>query len=128
MSVFPGATAASKFSDAVKYVFHTGSVSAYLGTAVSRDIVCTFTNASPQVTSCWLTDPSTGSVTAYLTGDASVVAGVASADGKLKAFAGPRSDPFFFNLAGFRNATSTVAAALKDAGPTLQGMYIKGVD
>ena len=29
MDVFPGATGASKFSDAVKYVFHTSSVSAF---------------------------------------------------------------------------------------------------
>src|SRR4051812_43419741 len=54
MSVFPGATATSRFSDAVKYVFHTASVAAFLGPAVPRDIVCTFTNAIPQVASCWL--------------------------------------------------------------------------
>src|SRR5438876_910176 len=47
MSVFPGASATSKFSDAVKYVFHTSSVSMYLGASVARDIVCTFTSASP---------------------------------------------------------------------------------
>jgi hypothetical protein len=128
MTVFPGATATSKFSDAVKYVFHTASLSAYLGAEVKRDIVCTFTNSSPQVASCWLVDPADGSVKEYLSGNAGAAAGVASTDGKMKAFAGLRSDPFFFNLAGFRNATSIVAAALKEAGPTLNGTYIKGVD
>jgi hypothetical protein len=127
MSVFPGATATSKFSDAVKYVFHTSSLSAFLGTSVARDIICTFSNTTPQMTRCWLADP-TGAASAYVTGDASVAAGISSADMKLKVFAGPRDDPFFFNLAGFRNATSVVAAALKDAGPTFTGMFIKGLD
>jgi hypothetical protein len=128
MTVFPGATATSRFSDAVKYVFHTASVAAYLGPAVQRDIVCTFSNATPQIASCWLSDPADATVKAYLTGNAGATTGQASADGKLKVFAGPRDDPFFFNLAGFRNATSTVGAAIKEAGATLSGTYIKGLD
>jgi hypothetical protein len=128
MSVFPGATAASKFSDAVKYVFHTSSLSMFLGPSVARDIICTFSNATPQVTSCWVADPAAGTAVAYVTGDASAVAGISTADAKVKVFAGARDDPFFFNLAGFRNATSTVGAALKDAGPTFMGTFIKGLD
>jgi hypothetical protein len=128
MSLFPGASATSRFSDAVKYVFHTASVSTYLGASVARDIVCTFSNATPQVASCWLDDPGDASVKAYVTGNAGATAGITSGDGRVRLFAGPRDDPFFFNLAGFRNAASTVAAALKEAGPTLMGTYIKGVD
>jgi hypothetical protein len=130
MSVFPNASATSKFSDAVKYVFHTASLSTYLGAEVSRDIICTFTNGAPQLASCWLTDPrdvTTTGVKEYVTGDPSVAGGIASTDGKVKVFAAPRTDPFFFNLAGFKNATSTVALAVKDrtAGGST---YIKGFD
>src|SRR5437763_850984 len=128
MTVFPAASATSKFSDAVKYVFHVGSVSAYLGPETKRDIICTFAGGLATTATCWLTDPADHSVKEYVTGDASVAAGKASADGKVKVFAGLRDDPFFFNLAGFRNATSTVALALKEAGPTHMGTYIKGID
>ena len=52
--------------------------------------------------SCWLgTDE-------YVTGDASAITGLTSADGKLKVFAGLRADPFFFNLDGFHHAEATV--------------------
>jgi hypothetical protein len=131
MSLFPGATTTTRFSDAVKYVFHTASVSSYLGAAVSRDIICTFTSATPQVASCWLTDPAdpTGaSVKAFVTGDASATAGIMNSDGSVRVFAGPRQDPFFFNLAGFKNATATVAAAIREAGPTFNGTYLRGLD
>jgi hypothetical protein len=128
MTVFPGAGAGSLFSDAVKYVFHTTSVSAYLGPAVARDLICTFSATMPQTASCWLTDPGDASVKAYVSGNASVATGIATGDTRVRVFAGLRDDPFFFNLAGFRNATSAVAAALRDAGPTLMGTYIKGLD
>jgi len=133
MSVFPGATATSRFSDTVKYVFHTSSMTAYLGTAVARDVICTFTNTTPQVASCWVNDPadvSANGVKGFVTGDASATIGVASANGQVRVFAGLREDPFFFNLAGFRNATSTVGAAIKDASANanFQGTYIKGLD
>jgi hypothetical protein len=133
MSVFPGATATSRFSDAVKYVFHTSSMTAYLGTAVARDIICTFTNATPQLASCWVTDPADASangIKGFVSGDASGNSGAASGNGQVRVFAGLREDPFFFNLAGFHNATSTVAAAIKDASgsASFQGTYIKGLD
>jgi hypothetical protein len=131
MSLFPGATATTRFSDAVKYVFHTASVSTYLGTAVSRDIICTFSNGTPQVASCWVTDPADptgGSVKAFVTGDAATTNGIMNGDASVKVFAGPREDPFFFNLAGFKNGTATVAAALREAGATFNGTYIKGLD
>ena len=131
MDVFPGATATSKFSTAVKYVFHTQSRAAYGMPATNRDIICTFAGTTTQTASCWITDPgSSNAVVGYLTGDASVKATpLVSADTKIKLFAGVRNDPFFFNLAGFRNATSVVAAALKDAAANAGiGTYIKGID
>jgi hypothetical protein len=107
MDVFPAATSAAKFSDVVQYVFHTTSTSAY-GTpaTASEDILCTF-DAS-QVISCWGGGE-------YVHGDASSTAGIASASGKLRVFAGLRDDPFFFNLDGFK----ATAKAVHDAAGSL---------
>lgn len=103
-SVNPSATAL--FSDAVEYVFHTESQAGFGASPVqSQDIICTFTGtAAPQQISCWAGNE-------YVTGDASNTAGISSADGKLKVFAGSRNDPFFFNLDGFHAAVSSVEAA-----------------
>jgi hypothetical protein len=40
-------------------------------------------------------------------------------DGKMKVFAGPRNDPFFFNIQGFRKVTGFVAANFTALAPTL---------
>lgn len=103
MDVFPFATGTPQFSNAVQYVFHTSSQASYgkpVGGTVN--VICTFTTA--QIISCWAGNE-------YVTGDASVTTGISSADGKLKVFAGPRSDPFFFNLAGFKATVADVTAA-----------------
>ena len=131
MDVFPGATATSKFSTTAKYVFHTQSRAAYGMAATKRDIICTFAGTTTQTVSCWVTDPAAGNaISGYLTGDASAAAGLSSADGKIKVFAGVRNDPFYFNLAGFRNAASAVAAAIANytAAPATNHNYITGFD
>lgn len=103
MTVFPAATTGAKFSDKVQYVIHTSSGAAFGTTTASEDVICTFDTA--QKIQCWAgTDE-------YVTGDASAAAGVASADGKFKVFAGLRADPFFFNLDGFKHAVATVEGA-----------------
>jgi hypothetical protein len=109
MDVFPSATATSKFSNAAQYVFHTASSAAFGQAATStEDIVCTFD--ATQKISCWA-----GSE--YLNGDASSTAGIASASGKLRAFAGLRDDPFFFNLDGFKDAVADVQASAATLPP-----------
>jgi hypothetical protein len=126
MDVFPKAVAGSKFSDAVKYVFHLNSKkTGILDTPKPVNVVCTFDTS--QKVSCWVVDGTSNAVLDYVTGDASSTSGLASASGKLKVFAGRRDDPFFFNLAGFRNASATVAqavAAFKGGNTT----YVKSVD
>jgi hypothetical protein len=103
LTLFPAATTGAKFSDKVQYVIHTSSGSAFGATTKNEDIVCTFSTA--QAIQCWAgTDE-------YVTGDASAAAGLSSADGKLKVFAGLRADPFFFNLAGFKHTAATVESA-----------------
>ena len=101
MTVFPVADANSKFSNAAAYVLHTESAAAFGATSNPFDIICTFDAA--QKISCWAGDE-------YVTGDASAAAGVASASGKLKVFAGRRADPFFFNLEGFNDNRDFVVA------------------
>ena len=103
LSVFPNAMSTSKFSNTVQYVLHTQSRAAFGSAAGSNeDIVCTFDAA--QKISCWAGGE-------YVTGDASATAGISSASGKLKVFAGLRDDPFFFNLDGFKSVASTVKGA-----------------
>ena len=100
MNVFPQATAASKFSNAVQYIFHVTSRNNFGDAASSPvQIICTFD--SNQRISCWAGDE-------YVNGDASNTRGISSASGKLKVFAGLRDDPFFFNLDGFKHTAETV--------------------
>jgi hypothetical protein len=103
MDLVRNATSASKFSDSVQYVFHTTS-RAKFGDPPSPevDVICVF--AASQKIQCWAGKT-------YVTGDASDVAGIMSADRKLRVFAGLRNDPFFFNLAGFKETGKDVANA-----------------
>ena len=122
MTVFPAAPADAKFSDAVQYVLHAQSGASYGSTTADYNIICTFDAA--QKAQCW------GGTDEYATGDASQAAGISSADGKFKVFAGLRADPFFFNLDGFKatvNFIDTNKAALlagaNDAGcPTVDNV------
>ena len=104
MDVVRNATTASRFSDSVRYVFHTTSRAGFgAAPAPELDITCVFSVA--QRIRCRV---GRGEVVA---GDASKVSGIETADGKLRVFAGPREDPFFFNLAGFRQTARIVAGA-----------------
>jgi hypothetical protein len=103
LNVSPLATVSSKFSDKVQYILHTESSMTYGQAGQKSDIIVTF-DAS-QIVSVWVGDKD------YVTGDASGLAGLTSADGKFKVFAGLRDDPFFFNLAGFKDTVATVEAA-----------------
>jgi hypothetical protein len=121
MTVFPVAAAGSKFSNTVQYAFHTASGAAYGAVTSEYNIICQFTDATPQVASCW------GGTNEYATGDASSATGITSADGKFKVFAGVRADPFFFNLAGFRATVDAVKGAV-DAGIAFNGKGCPAVD
>ncbi len=98
------ATTDSKFSDAVVYATRTRSSASFGGAAAGQiDVLCTF-DADQQV-QCWVGDD------AYVSGDASGAQGITSSDGKLRVFTGLRQDPFFFNLAGFRETARIVTGA-----------------
>lgn len=93
-----------KFSNQIHYVFHTSSQASFGASAKTDvDVICQFNAA--QTIQCWAGSEE------YVTGDASSTAGIMSASGKLRAFAGVRNDPFFFNLTGFKATAAAVAAA-----------------
>lgn len=100
LNVSPIAMATSKFSDKTQYVFHTESTDAFGTPGMQKDIIATFD--TDQKIQLWVGSD------VYLTGDASATAGLSSADGKVKVFAGLRDDPFFFNLDGFTDVVQTV--------------------
>jgi hypothetical protein len=104
MDLVRNATPASRFSDSVQYVFHTTSKASF-GAASSPevDIICVFNRK--QRIRCSVGNRE------HLQGDASNVNGIETRNGKLKVFAGLRDDPFFFNLAGFRQTARIVAGA-----------------
>jgi hypothetical protein len=127
MDVHPNAVPGTQFSDAVKYVFHLTSKASFLSTTgVTSNVICTF-EASQKV-SCWVVDANQ-KVLDYVNGNASGTAGITSPSGRLRVFAGRRDDPFFFNFAGFRNATATVAQILTTFNATPSNTtHIKSMD
>ncbi len=103
MDLTRNANTGSRFSDSVQYVFHTTSSASYGGTkSADVPVICEFD--PQQRVQCWAGD-------SYVTGDASSLSGITSKDGKLRVFTGLRNDPFFFNLAGFRETARDVTAA-----------------
>jgi hypothetical protein len=109
MTISPADPGDRAFGPDVQYVFHVTSKE-QLGVLVpggnETRVICTF--ASPTSAECWIAD-STGTKD-YVTGDPSNTAGITSTSGKVRLFAGRRSDPFFFNLQGFRDAVGAVKA------------------
>jgi hypothetical protein len=104
MTITPFAGSTAKFSNSTQYVFHTSSGAAFGSTTSNVDFICTFDTA--QKISCW------GGTTEYVTGDASNASSpLTTTSGKMKVFAGLRSDPFFFNLQGFKDTVSLVDMA-----------------
>jgi hypothetical protein len=118
MDVGVNATATSKFSNAIQYVFHVAGITGLADNSpFASTVICTFDAA--QKASCWLQNGST--TVNYATGDASATTGIMSADGKMKVFAGPRNDPFFFNIQGFRAVTKFVAQNISALVPIIDG-------
>lgn len=111
MTVSPFDDGTHEFGDAVQYVFHLTRYEALpqtpadLAAGEESKVICTFASATSG--QCWVVDPS-NKVVDYVTGDFSAAGGVASADGKLKVFAGQRSDPFAFNFGGFLRAHQAI--------------------
>ena len=89
------------FGPTVTYQFHVSSRPGFGMPGMESKIICKFVD--DEHGECWVTDP-TNKVVDYVTGDLSGPNGRVSASGKFRVFAGRRSDPFFFNLGGVKNA------------------------
>lgn len=111
MTVSPGDQGVNTFGPSVQYVWHVSShpgaqnSAAFFAPGSEERVICTFTDNTHA--ECWVVKGTT--VLDYVKGDPSTA--MTSADGKMKVFAGRRSDPFFFNLAGFKKAVATVEGA-----------------
>jgi hypothetical protein len=101
-----GATTSTRFSNSALYVLHLNSGTQYGDPSPKTEqIVCRFGAEATQQLQCW------GPGKEYVTGATGTTAGVTSASGKMKVFAGVRNDPFWFNIQGFRKLGTTVKAA-----------------
>jgi hypothetical protein len=111
MTVSPADMGVNTFGPSVQYVWHAYShpgatnATAFFTPGTESRVVCTF--ASNTSAECWAVQGT--AVKDYVKGDPSTA--MTSADGKMKVFAGRRSDPFFFNLGGFKTAVSIVEGA-----------------
>jgi hypothetical protein len=128
LTVSPFDDGTRNFGPTVQYVFHVRRYPPFNGgagfpTTVEKilageesKVICTF--ASNTDGKCWVVDPA-GKTVDYVAGDLSAATGKASVGGKLRVFAGRRSDPFFFNLAGFLTAQKKIEYACGTANPAV---------
>ena len=141
MDVSPLDDGMRSFDPSVQYVFHLTS-KAKFGVAGAGDaetrVILRF--ASSTSVECWVTD-ATGSVTKdYVVGDPSTIAGLPAMDGRIKVFAGRRSDPAFASTTGLASAIGELGTNLKTTdvagcpainaaeASTIQGMLTSGSD
>lgn len=108
LTVSPADDGTRSFGTSVQYVFHVYSRPGFLMSGLESKVICTFT--SNTAGKCWVVNAD-NKVVDYVEGDLSGAAGKPSNSGKFRVFAGRRSDPFFFNLSGFRTAVRTVKQA-----------------
>ncbi len=112
MTVSPFDDGTRQFGPSVLYAFHVASKSGLgVGTppqsGTETKVICRF--ASNTKVECWVADAS--GIKDYVTGDPSATVGITSASGRVRVFAGRRSDPFFFNFQGFLGAVTSIDAA-----------------
>lgn len=105
MNVSPFDDGNRSFGPGVLYVFHLTS-KPELTSPGGTETKVTLRFASNTSVECWVTG-ATGTKD-YVTGDPSNTAGVTSTLGKIKVFAGRRSDPSFFNATGFASAVAAI--------------------
>ncbi|MBK6577429.1 MAG: DUF4331 family protein [Sandaracinaceae bacterium] len=114
-NVFYSAGPTAAFSPAVQYAFHIESGTEYGAVSDEALVLCQFYDVNR--IECWAGDD-------YVEGDPSDPAGLLSASGRLRVFAGRRDDPFFMEFDGFNETVAMVVAAAPsltfvDGCPTL---------
>jgi len=118
MNVSPLDDGTHGFDPSVLYVFHLTSKPG-LGAAGGNETQVILRFASNNSVECWVTD-ATGPKD-YVTGDPSNTAGLTSTLGRVKVFAGRRSDPFFFNATGFASAVTAIKMLPANPPPDAAG-------
>ncbi|HEU4728521.1 MAG TPA: DUF4331 family protein [Kofleriaceae bacterium] len=117
MDVSPLDDGTHPFDPAVLYVFHVTSKPKLgvgeTGGTETRVVLRFASNTSVQA---WVTDASGQTTREFVSGDPSGPAGVAH--GKLRVFAGRRSDPFFFNQAGAASGLAELGKNLTNVTTT----------
>ena len=103
LTVSPADTGGA-FGPGVGYVFHVTSKAVPTDGGTETRVICTF--SAPTDAACWVVGPS--GVKDHVAGDPSNPAGTASSSGKVRLFAGRRSDPAFANVAGFQAAAASL--------------------
>jgi hypothetical protein len=93
MTVWPDAPASAALSDRVQYVLHVRSGPTMRRTEAEVPILCQTAGSELE---CWA-----GKTGLKVRGDASRRSGLASADGRLRVFAGVSDNPLFWNRIGF---------------------------
>ena len=83
-------------------MFHVNSSAGYGQPQTETTITCKFYSGTN--IECWAGNE-------YVEGDPSVTTGISSMSGGMTVFAGPRDDPFFFELVGFNATVAAVVAA-----------------
>lgn len=106
MDVSPADDGSHGFGPSVLYVFHlTSKPGLGVGSPGGTETRVTCRFESNTSVECWVTGGAT--TKDYVTGDPSNTAGVTSILGKLKVFAGRRSDPLFFSATAFNAGIGT---------------------
>lgn len=126
INVHPNADTNSRFSDAVKYIFHVtphGDATAALTnyTTGTYNLACKFN--SDQLVTCEL-----GDTKVIDEKNASGTDGVSSDDGSVKVFAGLRDDPFFMAFTEFTNTTKAVKDAVSASALTFNDANCPDID
>jgi hypothetical protein len=105
MDLSPSDDGSHGFDPSVQYVFHLTSkvrIGAAASSGTETRVILRF--ASSTSVECWVTDAAGTTTKDYVSGDPSNPAGIISIHGKVRVFAGRRSDPAFYNAAGFTSA------------------------
>jgi hypothetical protein len=116
MDVSPFDDGTHGFDPSVQYVFHLTSKSGIgVGAPGGTETKVILRFASNTSVECWVTDAGGVTTKDYVSGDPSSLAGIRSKQGKLRVFAGRRSDPNFSNPTNFSNAAAELGTNLTNS-------------
>jgi hypothetical protein len=117
MDVSPADDGKNAFGPGVLYAFHlTSKTGTGLTTSDGTETRVILQFASNTSVQAWVTDAAGTTLKDYVTGDPSNPAGITSIHGKIRVFAGRRSDPRFFDQSGLTNGLASLANAMTTNG------------